>query len=90
MAIYNEDGTEFKAPKDEEYSKLIPDDCVHGGRDPYICMFCGRCPLGDNFVPPTLEQREIIDRHRAMVDAYIAEHNPYKGYEGIQIQFNAE
>ena len=89
MAILNEDGTEFNVPKDPEYDKLIPDNCIPRGRDPYMCMFCGRCPLGDNFVP-NLEQREIIDRHRAMVDAYIAEHNPYKGYEGIQIQFNAE
>lgn len=89
MPIYNEDGSEFNTPIDEDYDALIPKNCIPGGRDPYMCIFCGKCPLGDNFVP-TAEQKVIIDRHDALIEAYIKEHNPTKGLEGITVPINAE
>ena len=88
MYIYNEDGTPYDPPVDPEYQKLIIDDCIPRGRDPYMCIFCGQCPLGDNFTP-TEEQKVIIDRHNALVESYIKLHNPTKGLNGIIILHNA-
>ena len=88
MAIYNEDGTEFNPPVCEEYNLLIR-DCIYGRQDPYMCIFCNKCPLGDNFIP-NKEQEEIINRNAELINAYIKEHNPTKGLEGITIPFHAE
>lgn len=79
--ILNDDGTEYNPPKNpllEKWEKLYPPTpkpeysqvC-----DGYSCMWCGRCPSGDNWKVPE-EDKEAYGQYMKEFEKYMREHNP--------------
>ncbi len=81
--IINEDGTGYgldfpKNPLEEKWSKLYPPTPMPQSSqvcDGYSCMWCGRCPKGDNWKVPE-EDKELWDNYQAQIKEYHKIHNP--------------
>lgn len=79
--IVNDDGTPFDPPENplmEKWLKEYPPTKMpefSSVCDGYSCMYCSRCPKGENWVVP----EEDLEEHRAYVreyNKYMLEHNP--------------
>ena len=72
--VYNEDGTEYSPPKDEEYIKILKEfpECEMGHS--YSCIFCAKCPYGSYFKWPE-KYKDIVDRHIKLIENYTNNHN---------------
>ena len=81
--IVNEDGTplDFERPKnplEEKWERLYPPTPMPQYSqvcDGYSCMWCGRCPRGDNWKVPE-EDKEIWEDYRRQCREYNRIHNP--------------
>lgn len=79
--IINEDGTTFDPPKNplkEKWDELYPPTPMPEYSqicDGYSCMWCGRCPEGDDWKVPE-EDKEIWEQYQKQVDEYNKIHNP--------------
>lgn len=81
--IVNEDGTplDFERPKNplaEKWKRLYPPTPMPQYSqvcDGYSCMWCGRCPRGDNWKVPE-EDKEIWEDYRRQCREYDRIHNP--------------
>ena len=81
--IVNEDGTplDFERPKnplEEKWKRLYPPTPMPQYSqvcDGYSCMWCGRCPRGDNWKVPE-EDKEVWEEYRKQRREYDKIHNP--------------
>ena len=81
--IVNEDGTplDFERPKnplEKKWKRLYPPTPIPQYSqvcDGYSCMWCGRCPRGDNWKVPE-EDKEIWEDYRRQCREYNRIHNP--------------
>ena len=81
--IVNEDGTllDFERPKnplEEKWERLYPPTPMPQYSqvcDGYSCMWCGRCPRGDNWKVPE-EDKEIWEDYQRQCREYDRIHNP--------------
>lgn len=79
--IENEDGTICNPPKNplmEKWLKLYPPKPMPQYSqvcDVYSCMWCGRCPHGDNWKCPE-EDKEEYEKWLKEYDDYMKLHNP--------------
>lgn len=79
--LLNEDGSEFDPPKNPLWDKWerlyppIPIPQYSQTCDGYSCMWCGRCPRGDNWKVPS-EDVEIYNKYKKDYKDYIVKHNP--------------
>ena len=81
--IVNEDGTplDFERPKnplEEKWKHLYPPTPMPQYSqvcDGYSCMWCGRCPRGDNWKVPE-EDKEIWEDYQRQCREYDRIHNP--------------
>lgn len=82
--VVNEDGTPIgynwpKNPLKEKWDRLYPPTPMpHLSQvcDGYSCMWCGRCPLGDNWKVPE-EDLEVWQAYQEQLREYLRIHNPY-------------
>ena len=83
LEIVNEDGTplDFERPKnplEEKWKRLYPSTPMPQFSqvcDGYSCMWCGRCPRGDNWIVPE-EDKEIWAGYQKQLKEYNRIHNP--------------
>ena len=79
--ILNEDGTEYCPPKnplEEKWAKLYPPKPMPQYSqvcDGYSCMWCGRCPHGENWKVPE-EDKEVWEQYQKERSEYDRVHNP--------------
>ena len=81
--IVNEDGTplDFERPKnplEEKWERLYPPTPMPQYSqvcDGYSCMWCGRCPRGDDWKVPE-EDKEVWEEYRKQCREYDRIHNP--------------
>lgn len=79
--LLNEDGTEFAPPPNplqEKWDKLyppVPMPQFSQVCDGYSCMWCGRCPRGDNWKVPE-EDIEVWNKYQNELREYWEAHNP--------------
>ena len=81
--IVNEDGTplDFERPKnplEEKWERLYPPTPMPQYSqvcDGYSCMWCGRCPRGDNWKVPE-EDKEVWEEYQKQCREYDRIHNP--------------
>lgn len=79
--ILNEDGTEYNPPVNpltEKWTRLyppIPMPQYSQVCDGYSCMYCDRCPQGDQWKCPE-EDIEIWTQYVKEYGEYMREHNP--------------
>lgn len=80
--LINEDGTSMedfpKNPLQEKWDKLyppIPKVEYQQVCDGYSCMWCGRCPNGENWIVPE-EDLEIWNNYQEQIKQYHQLHNP--------------
>ena len=80
-ALYNEDGTIYSPPVNplkEKWEKLYPPTTMPQYSqvcDGYSCMWCGRCPHGDNWKCPE-EDKEVYEQYLKERREYTELHNP--------------
>lgn len=83
LNVVNEDGTsvDFEYPKNplkEKWDKLYPPTPMPQYSqvcDGYSCMWCSRCPDGDNWKVPE-EDKEVWEQHQEQIREYNKVHNP--------------
>lgn len=83
LNVVNEDGTplDFEYPKnplEEKWSKLYPPTPMPQYSqvcDGYSCMWCGRCPNGENWKVPE-EDKEVWEQYQEQIREYNRVHNP--------------
>jgi len=83
LNVVNEDGTDValeypKNPLKEKWDKLyppIPMPQYSQVCDGYSCMWCGRCPEGDNWKIPE-EDKEVWEEYLNQIKEYNKIHNP--------------
>lgn len=95
IELINEDGTDIdynypENPLKEKWNKLypsIPKPEYSQVCDGYSCMYCGRCPKGDNWEIPK-EDKEVWDRYQKQIMEYHKLHNPdlYKILNNIYME----
>lgn len=79
--FYNEDGTVYNPPVNplkEKWEKLYPPTPMPQYSqvcDGYSCMWCGRCPQGDNWKCPE-EDKEVYEQYLKERREYTELHNP--------------
>lgn len=81
--IVNEDGTPVllgrpKNPLEEKWNRLYPPTAMPQFSqicDGYSCMWCGRCPRGNNWKVPD-EDKEVWDDYLKQCREYDRIHNP--------------
>ena len=79
--VLNENGTPFELPSNplqEKWDRLYPPKPMPQYSqvcDGYSCMWCGRCPKGDNWKVPQ-EDLEIWEQYQKSVHNYLILHNP--------------
>ena len=85
------DGTEVRPPKnplEEKWAKLyppIPMPQYSQVCDGYSCMWCGRCPQGDNWKVPE-EDKEVYEKYKKELNEYYNRHEG--GFFGCTIDLN--
>lgn len=73
--ILNDDGTVYEPPKNplkEKWDKLYPPIPMWQYSqvcDGYSCMWCGRCPRGDNWKCPE-EDKEVYEEYLKELHVY--------------------
>ncbi len=81
FVVLNEDGSVFNPPKNPLTKKWLekypPVSMSQYSQvcDGYSCMWCGRCPHGENWKVPE-EDMEEWNKYRKELEEYDRNHNP--------------
>lgn len=78
------DGKPYNPPVIPEYRELF-NKYPRCGSIGYKCMYCAKCPIGDNF-KYTEEEKAIVERQQAAVKKYMDDN--HISYDEIYIPFN--
>ena len=86
MSILFKDGTPVNPPPNPlkaKWDKLFP-SCATDIEDYYRCIYCGKCPKGDDWECPE-EDKAVYEAWRLESDRYYEAHG---GFENVIMPFN--
>jgi hypothetical protein len=81
IEIFNEDGSIYDPPRnplEDKWRKLYPPIPMPQHSqvcDGYSCMWCNRCPEGDDWKVPE-EDKEVWEQYQEQIREYDRVHNP--------------